>query len=232
VKVWKEHYPEFQPPNSRFYPSMAGVAPGRSQFICASVGGMPVYTGVRVIAAEHKERNRYIWLCARNSITEEELDSYLADLRAQTENLRLLLESVEADLARKHEEIELASSTEAWLMTLNERIHEVEGDSEEAFEKRRQVVKLLGAGITAGRGEDGRPDVRITSRFGPPEPSDRGNAFVDGVEYASRQFDGRLCLVAPQGPITRLLEVTGLNELFELYAGLDAAVELCALAPA
>jgi anti-anti-sigma regulatory factor len=38
--------------------------------------------------------------------------------------------------------------------------------------------------------------------------------------------------VAPQGPITRLLEVTGLNELFELYAGLDAAVESCALAPA
>ena len=29
VRVWKEHFPEFQPPNSRFYPSMAGVAPGR-----------------------------------------------------------------------------------------------------------------------------------------------------------------------------------------------------------
>src|SRR3712207_6768058 len=27
VKVWKERFPEFQPPNSRFYPSMAGVAP-------------------------------------------------------------------------------------------------------------------------------------------------------------------------------------------------------------
>src|ERR687893_1501650 len=38
VKVWKEHFPEFQPPNSRFYPSMAGVAPGEVLFISASVG--------------------------------------------------------------------------------------------------------------------------------------------------------------------------------------------------
>jgi hypothetical protein len=52
VKVWKERFPEFQPPNSRFYPSLAGVAPGEVLFISASVGGMPVYTGVRVIYAD------------------------------------------------------------------------------------------------------------------------------------------------------------------------------------
>jgi hypothetical protein len=52
VKVWKERFPEFLPPNSRFYPSMAGVAPGEVLFISASVGGMPVYTGVRVIYAD------------------------------------------------------------------------------------------------------------------------------------------------------------------------------------
>jgi hypothetical protein len=52
VKVWKEHFPEFQPPQSRFYPSLAGVAPGEVLFISASVGGMPVYTGVRVIYAD------------------------------------------------------------------------------------------------------------------------------------------------------------------------------------
>ncbi len=52
VKVWKDHFPEFQPSNSRFYPSMAGVAPGEVLFISASVGGMPVYTGVRVIYAD------------------------------------------------------------------------------------------------------------------------------------------------------------------------------------
>jgi len=54
VRVWKVHFPEFQPPNSRFYPSMAGVAPGEVLFISASVGGMPVYTGVRVIYADNK----------------------------------------------------------------------------------------------------------------------------------------------------------------------------------
>jgi anti-sigma B factor antagonist len=48
---------------------------------------------------------------------------------------------------------------------------------------------------------------------------------------AIRQSDGRLCLVVRQGPITRLLEVTGLSELFDLYAELDAAVGSCMLAP-
>jgi hypothetical protein len=52
VPDWKEHFPELQPPNSRFYPSLAGVAPGEVLFISASVGGMPVYTGVRVIYAD------------------------------------------------------------------------------------------------------------------------------------------------------------------------------------
>jgi anti-sigma B factor antagonist len=42
---------------------------------------------------------------------------------------------------------------------------------------------------------------------------------------ASRQFNGRMCLVAQQGPITRLVEITGLSELFDLYAELEAAVE-------
>jgi hypothetical protein len=54
VKHWKERFPEFQPPNSRFYPSMAGVAPGEVLFISASVGGVPVYTGVRVIYADEE----------------------------------------------------------------------------------------------------------------------------------------------------------------------------------
>jgi hypothetical protein len=83
----------------------------------------------------------------------------------------LLLASVEGELALKREHAEVAETTEAWLLTLRERIHEVEGDSEEAFEKRRQLVKLLVAGITAGRDEDGGLDVQITYRFGPPEPT-------------------------------------------------------------
>jgi len=48
---------------------------------------------------------------------------------------------------------------------------------------------------------------------------------------ASRQFDGSICLVAQQGPITRLLEITGLSELFDLYAEPEAAVDASLLAP-
>ena len=52
VRIWKESFPELQPPQSRFYPSMAGVSPGEMLLISASVGGMPVHTGVRVIYAD------------------------------------------------------------------------------------------------------------------------------------------------------------------------------------
>jgi anti-sigma B factor antagonist len=49
---------------------------------------------------------------------------------------------------------------------------------------------------------------------------------------ASRWSDGSMCLVAPEGPITRLLEVTGLSELFDIYEELEVAVESYALTPA
>ena len=52
VRVWKERFPEFHPPQSQFYPSLAGVAPGEVLLINASMRGMPVYTGVRVIYAD------------------------------------------------------------------------------------------------------------------------------------------------------------------------------------
>jgi len=49
--------------------------------------------------------------------------------------------------------------------------------------------------------------------------------------HSSRQLDRRMCLVAPEGPLSRLLEVTGLGDLFDLYAELEAAVGSCALDP-
>jgi anti-sigma B factor antagonist len=50
---------------------------------------------------------------------------------------------------------------------------------------------------------------------------------------ASRQLDGRMCLVVQEGPVRRLLELTGLGgELFDVYAELEAAVGSCVLAPA
>ena len=49
---------------------------------------------------------------------------------------------------------------------------------------------------------------------------------------SSRQLDGRKRLVAPEGALTRLLEATGLSELFDLYAELEVAVESYTLVPA
>src|SRR5215217_5298166 len=46
VARWKREFPVFHPPESRFYPSLDGVAPGEIMLINASVQGMPVYTGV------------------------------------------------------------------------------------------------------------------------------------------------------------------------------------------
>jgi hypothetical protein len=52
ISVWKEKFAEFQPPRNRFYPSLAGVKPGEMLLINATVGGVPVYTGVRIIYAD------------------------------------------------------------------------------------------------------------------------------------------------------------------------------------
>jgi hypothetical protein len=106
------------------------------------------------------------------------------DLRAQTDNLSLLLGTVETDLAQRKQETELAASTEAWLMSLKERVHEVEGDSEEAFRARRQIVRLLVEGIII---EDKRKgaglSVRVTYRF--DEPSERGEDLCEASRNTS-----------------------------------------------
>src|SRR5215216_3924461 len=52
IRIWKEHFPEFQPPQNRFYPSVAGVAPGEVVLINASLQGLPVGTGVMVLYAD------------------------------------------------------------------------------------------------------------------------------------------------------------------------------------
>jgi hypothetical protein len=56
VKTWKEKLPEFMPDNSRFYPSLTGVAPGEVVLINATLpgipGGMPVSTGVMILYAD------------------------------------------------------------------------------------------------------------------------------------------------------------------------------------
>src|SRR5829696_8939551 len=61
-----------------------------------------------------------------------------------------------------------AEQTETWLRTLADNLAEVEGDSIEAFQKRRELVELLVEKITADRDEDGRARLTVTYRFGPP----------------------------------------------------------------
>ena len=53
-------------------------------------------------------------------------------------------------------------------MTLRENLQEVEADTQEAFDKRRELVRLLVDRIVVSQTEEGRPKVDIIYRFGPP----------------------------------------------------------------
>jgi site-specific DNA recombinase len=53
------------------------------------------------LAAKQAERDRYIKAYAQGHVSEEELDVYLADLKNQIDNLRVLLASIEAELSQR-----------------------------------------------------------------------------------------------------------------------------------
>jgi hypothetical protein len=95
-------------------------------------------------------------------LDEEEFEVHLLDLKRQVENLKLLIGSVETDLAKQDENELVAKSTEAWLMTLTWSLAGVKQDTEEAFSSRREFVRLLVEKIAVGRGEDGRAKIDIT----------------------------------------------------------------------
>ncbi len=46
MKVWKENFPKFQPPENHFYPSMAGVKPGEVLFISTRLRVLPGLPGI------------------------------------------------------------------------------------------------------------------------------------------------------------------------------------------
>ena len=138
------------------------------------------------LASKQAERDRAMRLYMRGLISEEEADVLLADLKNQTENLRLLMSSVESDLSRMEEDKLAAMNTEAWLVSLRKNLSEVERETEEAYLHRRELVKLLVEKITADRDEDGRAKVDITYRFGPPEaPAGEVDSLV-GVQSSSK----------------------------------------------
>jgi chromosome segregation ATPase len=122
----------------------------------------------RRLATKNAEKDRYVRAYAQGHISEEELAEYVADIKNQTNNLRLLISSVEDDLAGLGETRKVAESAAEWLLTLRERASEVEADTPEAFQKRRELVRLLVERITTDRDENGHKRVEITYRFGPP----------------------------------------------------------------
>jgi site-specific DNA recombinase len=132
------------------------------------------------LAAKQAEKDRYVRAYAQGHISEEELDAYLTELKKQIDNLRVLLASVEAELSERQERTALTDTTQTWLLTLGQRLAEVEEDTPEGFEKRKQLFGLLVESISLGRSqqEGGRAEIQITYRFGPPPDSD---AKSDGL---------------------------------------------------
>jgi site-specific DNA recombinase len=126
----------------------------------------------RRLAAKNAEKDRYVRAYAQGHISEEELAEYVTDIKNQTNNLRLLISSVEDDLAGLTETRKVAESAAEWLLILRERTSEVEADTPEAFRKRRELVRLLVDRISTDRDENDHKRVEITYRFGPsPEES-------------------------------------------------------------
>jgi site-specific DNA recombinase len=140
------------------------------------------------LAAKQAEKDRYVRAYAQGHISEEELGAYLDELKKQNDNLRILLASVEAELSERQERKSLTDTTQAWLLSLGRRLEEVEEDTPEGFEKRKQLVGLLVESISLGRSQqEGRAEVRITYRFGPPPDPDAGSDLsMPGLKNGSR----------------------------------------------
>jgi hypothetical protein len=64
-------------------------------------------------------------------------------LAARRRTLRVLLASIEAELSERRERTALTDTTHAWLLSLGRRLDEIEEDTPEGFEKRKQLIGLL-----------------------------------------------------------------------------------------
>jgi site-specific DNA recombinase len=93
----------------------------------------------------------------------------ISEREQSIEHIGEMIAEIEAEIAEADAEQARAESTAAYLNTLAKRLAEVEADTTEAFARRRELVQLLVASLTAELGEAyGRPRVRIRYRFGPP----------------------------------------------------------------
>jgi len=134
------------------------------------------------LTAKQAEKDRYVRLYAQGHLDEEELETYLLDLKNQIGNLRLLVDAAEVDLSQVQENVLAAKTTEAWLMTLRERTAELDEDTVEAFDKRRALTMLLVDRIDLGRSESGNVRARITYRFGPSSENQACRGSQDGKD--------------------------------------------------
>ena len=117
----------------------------------------------------------------------------MADLKNQTDNLRLLPTSVEAELSERHKRTAPKDTTHAWLLSLRGRLAEIEEDTPEAaFGKRKQLVGLLVGSISLGkRQEDGRAETRITYPVSDHPQTQKQSLSRTGLCLTSRKA-GRL----------------------------------------
>ena len=105
----------------------------------------------------------------------------IAAREQRIEYLSQRIEEIEGEIAHFEAEEERAESAEAWLMTLRDRLAEIEEDAPEAYLERRELVKLLVKSVTVE--SDG--SVQVCYRFGPPPTVQRDDG--DDLVVSSRR---------------------------------------------
>jgi chromosome segregation ATPase len=124
------------------------------------------------LAQTQVEKSKYEKLYAQGDLDEDELEVHIADAKNRIANLKLLMQSVEADIAHRRQDYIAAQDAALWLASLRDGLEALEADTEEAFLKRRDLVKLLVERITISGGEERQVKIDITYKFRPPEPED------------------------------------------------------------
>jgi site-specific DNA recombinase len=120
------------------------------------------------------EKDKYVKLYAAGHLDEEELETHLMDLKNRISNLKMLIESTEADLAREEQDAAAAKNTAMWLTSLRGNLEALEEDTDEACYGRRELVEQLVERITVSRTEDRQTKVHIAYKFAPPVQATTG----------------------------------------------------------
>jgi site-specific DNA recombinase len=134
----------------------------------------------RRLAQTQAEKSKYVKLYAQGNLDEDELEVHIAEAKNRVANLKLLLDSVEADIAHRQQDYMAAQDAALWLASLRDNLEALEVDTEEAFLKRRELVKHLVERITISGGENGQVKIDIIYKFCPPEPEEGAELYAVG----------------------------------------------------